>query len=506
MGPLRQRVLPVRILAPMLLLLSATALLGTGCQRAPEPRLVILYATCSLNRSFLQPYEPGVSYTPTLAELGRNGVVFERHQTESGQSGVSFASIFTGLQAPGHGIYRHPNVLAEEKLLIGELFAEAGWETHAFLNHGMATAGLGYAQGVPPARARPRTLEGDLASFISLLGSLRSDPERRAFVVTNFTDTHAPYRAESLEDFCASFPGECAKLGDREEARQIAGLMWLRSLDLIWDFERTIEELGYDERQKQRLLDVVEILYKSNVWRLDRRVGKLVAAIRDAGLLDETLLVFTADHGEILHREGAHFSFTHGFQLAPEVLNVPLIVYGPGAGVEAARYEPVTRSIDVMWTTAGLAGVPVPAHGGDGRDLSAAVRGEEPPPALVAYSHTALQKDALWRASQRSRVWQRLHPTQGPESMWVGARRGDLLFQLRRGLDGSWQMRAIDLSAGPGGADRFDPEDEHHAEMATALAAYKALLVEDASRALRAELPISDEKNRALLRLLGYIE
>ena len=488
-------------------LLAAAVLFASGCsERGGGPRLVILYATCSLNRSYLQPWNPSVSYTPALAALAENGLVFERHQTESGQSGIAFASIFTGLQADGHGIYRHPNVLAEEKLLIGEIFAEAGWDTYSFLSHGMASAGLRYAQGVPPEHQYDRVLEGGHVSFAEVLASLGQDADRRAFVVANSTDTHAPYKADSLEEFCAIHPAECEKLGDREEAMQLGALLWFRTLDLIWDYENTMEELGFDDRQRQRFLDVQEVLYKLGVWRLDQRIGRLVGAIADAGLLDETLLVFTADHGEILYREGAHFFFTHGFQLAPEVLTVPMLVYGPGAGVPAGRWPGVTRSIDVAWTTAGLAGVPVPPHAGDGRDLSRAMRGSEEAPELIAYSHTSLLKGVLWDQMQRSELVRRLHPTQGPESMWVAARREDTLFELRRDLDGAWETVAIDLRAGPGGPDRFDPDDPIHAEMAAALAAYKAELVEDAALAVAAELPIPEERNRSLLRLLGYIE
>ena len=85
-------------------LLMAATLLGLGCQPDRRPRLVILYATCSLNRAFLESYDAEVRYTPALGDLASEGLVFERHHTESGQSGISFASIFTGRQAPGHGL------------------------------------------------------------------------------------------------------------------------------------------------------------------------------------------------------------------------------------------------------------------------------------------------------------------------------------------------------------------------------------------------------------------
>ena len=68
--------------------------------RPPQPRLVLLYATCSVNRDFLSPYNAAVDFTPELAEFPRGGSVFLRHWSEAGQSGIAFASIFSGTQAP----------------------------------------------------------------------------------------------------------------------------------------------------------------------------------------------------------------------------------------------------------------------------------------------------------------------------------------------------------------------------------------------------------------------
>jgi hypothetical protein len=84
----------------------ASALLSCGREPAPAEttRLVVLYATCTLNRHFIEPYAPGIASTPALARFADESVVFERHVTESGQSGTSFASIFTGTQAYRHGI------------------------------------------------------------------------------------------------------------------------------------------------------------------------------------------------------------------------------------------------------------------------------------------------------------------------------------------------------------------------------------------------------------------
>ena len=62
-----------------------------------QPRLVLLFAACSVNKFCLSPYNQNVSYTPAIARLASEGMVFTKHQTESGQSGTSYASIFSGM-------------------------------------------------------------------------------------------------------------------------------------------------------------------------------------------------------------------------------------------------------------------------------------------------------------------------------------------------------------------------------------------------------------------------
>jgi hypothetical protein len=107
---------------PALVTLLAAFAGANGCRAGKdepgEPRLVVLYATCTLSRHYLGPYNPDVSFTPALDAFAEEGTVFSRHQTESGQSGVAFASLFSGTQADRHGVYRHPWWLDDESFLI----------------------------------------------------------------------------------------------------------------------------------------------------------------------------------------------------------------------------------------------------------------------------------------------------------------------------------------------------------------------------------------------------
>lgn len=487
--------------------IATCGLLAAACSRTPEPeapRLVLLYAPCTVSKQFLSPYASGVPYTPHLQSFADRGVVFEKHHTESGQSGISFASIFSGTQATTHGIFSHPNRLPDDLLLITEAFAERGYDSYAFLAHQMASGGLGYAQGVVRGNGGRRPLTADNPTFRRILARLRDDPDYRAFIVTNFTVTHGPYRGAWLDEFCTAYPGQCDARRDRagfeRYSRMYGGNVRLLGLDL----EGAVEKLGLGDDELARLADVIELRYKSTVFQLDRMFGAVVDAIAEHDLLDRSLVAFTADHGEIFYRPNALLYWTHGFQLAPEVIGVPWIVAGPGAAVPTGSYDGNTRSIDVFPTLAGLAGLEMPEIDGFGHDLSHAVRGEEAPPELLAFSHTPLYQPRYWEKFRRYRGLARLFPEQLPELLWVGVRTGDVFAKLRRTDGESWQTAIFDLGTDPGETrDLFDENDEDHRRLVGELRDYKARLVE---RAYQAEGTVPRKRSLELLRSLGYID
>ena len=107
--------------------------------------------------------------------------------------------------------------------------------------------------------------------------------------------------------------------------------------------------------------------YDHEVAFADGAIGDLVARLRAAGVLDDTLLVVTADHGEGFFEHG---SLMHGFEPYEEVSRVPLIVHPPRRlGLPAGvRSTPVSH-VDFAPTLLDLLGLP-PLAGASGRSYS----------------------------------------------------------------------------------------------------------------------------------------
>ena len=128
----------------------------------------------------------------------------------------------------------------------------------------------------------------------------------------------------------------------------------------------------FDTREKQ-------IKRTKDYWRLitgvDRALAKVLSALDESGLADNTVIIFTSDNGYFLGERG----LAGKWLIYEESIRVPLIVVDPRA--DAARHGAVVDSmvlnVDIAPTLLELAGLETPA-GYDGRSLVPLLRGERP--------------------------------------------------------------------------------------------------------------------------------
>lgn len=477
------------------------------------PRLVLLYIPCTVNRAYLSPYNESVSYTPAIDAFARDSVVFERHQTEAGQSGIAYASIFSGTHANRHGVYSHPKAMEDSLYVITEAFRDAGYDIWFWSGQGMATAALKGQGGkvIKHPFLSASGIEAD-SKFDRLLLRLKSDPEYRAFVVTAFTQTHAPYQWEPLQRFCTDFPAECEEIAalTPSETKSLYAFYKNNQKQLTRNFPETPKRLGLHGKRLQRLAALLDTLYKANVYALDTRFSKLIEKLKEVDLYDKSMIAFTADHGESTFRKGTLFPWTHGYALNPEVIQVPWMLHAPSLGVISGRHEGVTRSIDVYPTMAALASVDILINDAiDGVDLSLSLKGEQPPPSLFAYSHTSVHP-LLPEYTRQSEAWTLFHslyPRRDRALIWVMVRKDDLVVKMRNVGSEEFRFAAYDLAKDPYETDDIYNEDVPlHSELRKRIEIYKRTLLEGAtSRSAQGESLSIDERSE-LLKSLGYID
>ncbi len=140
--------------------------------------------------------------------------------------------------------------------------------------------------------------------------------------------------------------------------------------------------IHYKHESKNNLkLDDKDVLqaratYYGMMSEVDAHIGRLIDYLEEAGIYENTLVVFTSDHGEQL---GDHWQFSK-FGYFDQSFHVPLIVRAPGTGAKCARgrrVDALTESVDIMPTILEYLGVPIPGQC-DGEPLTRFCQGETP--------------------------------------------------------------------------------------------------------------------------------
>jgi arylsulfatase A-like enzyme len=123
-------------------------------------------------------------------------------------------------------------------------------------------------------------------------------------------------------------------------------------------YRRLAEGIKRTARDPEKITKIIKC-YHAMVAHIDKCVGDLLAALHESGLAENTLVIFTSDHGELL---GNHGLLWKGPYLLDDLLKVPLVVAVPGRAREPVAVDDLTSGVDLMATilaAAGLADGPV---------------------------------------------------------------------------------------------------------------------------------------------------
>lgn len=307
-------------------LFLGVALAVTACARppaAPPPPVlknVLIVTIDTLRADRLGVYGATNVATPNLDRLAREGAWAPQADVHVPLTRPSHVSLFTGRYPAEHGV--RDNVappLAADVPLLSERFQRAGFATAAFIASVVLEKQSGLARGfdqyfdqLPPGTDR-RPGDQVVAEAIDWM---KGKPKSFAWV--HLYDPHAPYVP----------PGRYAT--------------------------------EYADRP-----------YDGTVAWCDELIGRLVEALKQAGVLDNTLVIVTSDHGEAL---GQHGEDVHGYFVYEATLRVPLIFRGPGVR-PGTRIEGVARTVDLFPTIVEMAALGDGGSAVSGRSLAPSLQG-----------------------------------------------------------------------------------------------------------------------------------
>ncbi len=312
--------------------------------------------------------------SPFLDQLASQSTVFTDTVATASYTLPTHASLFTGLFPPHHlAIDSVDRVDAERTPTISRLLSDAGFHTAGFTGGGFMSVGYGFAAGFD--------------RFISIdpvVGLRRVTPETGEFPAGK-RFAGRPFSAEGLGDAerwitlqgSRSWMAFIHTFGVHEyDPPREDELLFARPHDLPEDFDAHECLARSDaltsppgEAERARLVD----LYDATIHAVDRCLGDFITRLDAKGLLEHTIVVVTADHGEEFFEHG---HFRHHGTLYQDLVHVPLLIRMPDAARGLRIDEPVSQ-VDILPTLLELLGQPVP-EGLDGRSLADFVRGGHP--------------------------------------------------------------------------------------------------------------------------------
>ncbi len=276
---------------------------------------VILITLDTLRADHLSCYDPDKVATPHLDRLAAEGVLFERCIAQTPLTLPSHTTILSGTYPLHHQVRDNGGFIVPAELeLLSEILQRQGFATSAFIaayvlhsKWGLARGFDHYSDTFDLSKHKAISL-GDVQKRADQVLAeardwLRANRERRFFSWIHLFDPHTPYEPPS--PFLERYPGQP---------------------------------------------------YRGEVAYLDDELGKFLVFLEEQGLLDNSLVIVTGDHGESL---GQHQEMTHGFFIYEASQWVPLIVRAPFP-FPVKKVPALVQHVDLAPTVLEALALPVP--------------------------------------------------------------------------------------------------------------------------------------------------
>ena len=311
--------------------------------------------------------------SPVIDRLAREGVLFSNVIANANHTVPGLVSLFTGLYAVSHGISDQAAFKRWKDLF-------AGWRTPfgVLRENGYRVAGddpefyypLGFDTGSRDVGANLRKHRGE-----------------KFFIWHRSEETHLPYNPRPPYD-TAFLPEGFAvsdSLHQRLEAVKRCILVHRPGLTSrlesgvadaieVHGYRRNVGIATFSRAERPAIL----ALYDGMVKMLDEEIGQYMDLLKELGLLEDTMVVITSDHGEQLLERGAvgHCSCSLEGNLYDENIRIPLILYCPALLPKGTVIDCQVSQVDVMPTIFEVLGLQMPQPT-DGRSLLSLILGHE---------------------------------------------------------------------------------------------------------------------------------
>lgn len=348
---------------------SVAALATQAHAAAPPSRPNVLYVFGDEHRwQSMHHTELPQVHTPTMDRMARKGFEFNRCISNYPVCSPYRAMVMSGRWPYEQGVIDNNIPLSPDEMTLGKAFHESGYRTgyigkwhlggtraepYGFDtsliwtgdgNHEEATC---HPDGTDPVVHHGYTVDEKTDQAIAFM---KDESKKPFFLMLSYNAPHSHF-TDAPDDLKALYPP--------------GSIPWRPNVDRAKSDNRV---------SAFRFSEADYLGYHAHITGVDRALGRILATLDDLGIADNTLVIYTSDHGSMFGSHGV------GSKRQPyeESIRVPFICRGPVVAKPGSKTDALFGTIDIMPTVCALAGIPVPTTC-RGQDFSPWLRGQSGP-------------------------------------------------------------------------------------------------------------------------------
>lgn len=297
----------------------------------------ILYISLDSVRNDCLSDENSSEIYPTLYNLSNNGLLFENTIVQVPFTVPSHTSMFTGKYPFNHGVRDQLGKLDTNILTLFDILKSHGFEISSFSDVSiLADRGFDWNYC-------------GTCTIKNIGNKIKEVAHGNFFIFVHYWGTHTPYKtkfdSKNIVDFFANTILKINNIKNVPILNLAYKYFWL------YNIKRMREMLKTGNRE---IVTNIKKGYSESISEADKFIGKLIEILTITGILHDTLIVITADHGESFNEHDEIDSivdgrYEHGQTLYDNVLKVPLIFYQPSQ-LAPTKVETQVREIDILPT------------------------------------------------------------------------------------------------------------------------------------------------------------
>lgn len=328
---------------------------------------IILLTIDALRADYLGFMGYNDNISPNLDRIAKNSISFNQAISTAPGTRGSFSSLFTSTYPLMYGGYER---LTKHKTPIAKILREKGYYTAGFHANAFLSRYYGYNRGFNKFEdyIDKRGERGKKSLKSKIKNTLKGVVSKNRFVYDRVKEI---YNILTQSDISSAERINTDGLNLLHSVKSNSPLfLWLHYMDVHspWIIPSDYRDIGSwktqrlgarrkgfiqrGERISENDVEKLKLLYKNAISYADEKLGEFVKELNDLGLLDNSTLIITADHGESFLDHG---KLGHPTQLYDEVLHVPLIIYDKQ--LEVKEVEDQVSMINLAPTIANLAGI-----------------------------------------------------------------------------------------------------------------------------------------------------